>query len=150
MATQTVWNKGKRVWLKDQVRGMTKDLAPNESADLDEVVALRLVTSYPADFALTGKASPTNDELARREQSLRDREANLTKREKALDEREAALNSRENQVNTPDEPAAETPGSEPTKSDLIAEAQALGINADSRWGTKKLAEVIAEKKAAKA
>ena len=95
MATMTVYNKGKRLWLKTQVRGLTKDIAPNDSDEVDEAVARRLVMDYPRDFTLTGKASPSSAELERREQSIRDREANLDKRAKELDEREAALNARE-------------------------------------------------------
>ena len=98
MATMTVYNKGKRLWLKNQVHGLNKDIAPNDSDEVDEAVARRLVMDYPRDFALTGKASPSNAELERREQSIRDREANLDKRAKELDEREAALNAREKET----------------------------------------------------
>lgn len=185
MATMTVWNKGKRLWLKSQVRGLTKDIGVNESAELDEAVARRLVMDYPQDFSLAGRASPSSAELDRREQSIRDREANLDKREAELDEREGKSvekmeipESIEKLVDklsveclvemTTDHPAgfdttkaagiitayfnnAEAPDVQPaTKSDLIAEAKALGINADSRWSVAKLGEAIAEKKASKA
>ena len=107
MATMTVYNKGKRLWLKNQVHGLNKDIAPNDSDEVDEAVARRLVMDYPRDFALTGKAMPSGAELERREQSLRDREANLDKRAKELDEREAAIKARENEPNKKESDASQ-------------------------------------------
>ena len=95
MATMTIFNIGRRTWLKDQVRGLTKDLPPQGNVELDEVAARRLVMDYPGEFSLVGKASPSTADLERREQSLRDREANLKARESALDERESAIKARE-------------------------------------------------------
>lgn len=95
MATMTIFNIGRRTWLKDQVRGLTKDLPPQGNVELDEVAARRLVMDYPGEFSLVGKATPSTADLERREQSIRDRTANLDKREKELDEREAALKVRE-------------------------------------------------------
>jgi hypothetical protein len=146
MATMTLFNVGKRAWKKGQVRGLPADLEPHGNIEMDEVVARRLVMDYPGEFSLAGRATPSSDELARREQSIRDREANLDKRESDLDAREVEIHDREIACEK-DSVGGENLLS--TKSDLIAEARSLGIDADSRWGAKKLAEVIAEKKAAK-
>ena len=44
-------------------------------------------------------------------------------------------------------PVAPAPVSAPTRADLEAEAHALGVKFDGRWGDKRLSDAIAAKKA---
>lgn len=95
MAVISLFNIGKRTWLKGQTKGLALDLAPGESQEIEEVDARRLVMAYPKDFSLVGRAVPSTAELERREQSLKDREANLAQREADLEAREQSLKDRE-------------------------------------------------------
>ena len=95
MAVISLFNIGKRTWMKGQTLGLEKDLGPGESQEIEEVDARRLVMAYPKDFSLVGRAVPSTVELERREQSLKDREANLAQREADLEAREQSLKDRE-------------------------------------------------------
>jgi hypothetical protein len=92
MTSITLYNKGKRVWT-DLVNsaGQTVILNPEGSIEMEEAAGLRMLVDYPREFTSSKIAGPSSEDLARREQSLKDRSANLDAREKALDEREAAL-----------------------------------------------------------
>lgn len=98
MAVISLFNIGKRTWVKGQTRGLVKDLIPGESQEIEEVDARRLVMAYPRDFSLVGRAVPSTVELERREQSIKDREANLDKREADLAEREKTVKKKEDEI----------------------------------------------------
>lgn len=95
MAVISLFNIGKRTWLKGQNKGLLADLGPGDAQEIEEVDARRLVMAYPKDFSLVGRAIPSTAELERREQSLRDREANLAQREADLVAREKAVKEKE-------------------------------------------------------
>ncbi|MGO8695989.1 MAG: hypothetical protein ACLQMF_20185 [Rectinemataceae bacterium] len=102
MSSITLWNKGKRTWRGlDLLAGGKGDLPPGQSLEVDEVLGLRLINSYPKDLASTKTVAPSAVELARQEQSLRDRKKALDEREKALDERESIFKAREAEAETP-------------------------------------------------
>lgn len=113
----TIWNKGKRTWDIKNSEGKIEKVGPQESVQMEEVAGLKLVAQYPRDLTTTGIASPSFDDLKRREQSIRDREANLDAREKALEEREKTVSEREKALDGPSEavaePAAKKPGRTP-------------------------------------
>jgi hypothetical protein len=92
MTSITLYNKGKRTWT-DLVNsaGQTVILNPEGSIEMEEAAGLRMLVDYPREFTSSKIAGPSSEDLARREQSLKDRSANLDAREKALDERDAAL-----------------------------------------------------------
>lgn len=114
MAKITVWNMGKRTWLKGTVRGLEKDLQPNDSAEMEEIDALRFINGYP-EIKQSGPAIPSTAELERREQSIRDRETNLKEKEKRLDEREKALDERETNLKFRENPENFADGPTPEK-----------------------------------
>lgn len=95
MATITVWNKGKREWQLKNADGKLVKIGPQESIEMEEGEGRRYVMGYPRDLSTTGIAGPSQSDLARREQSLKDREKNLAEKEKALEEREKAVKARE-------------------------------------------------------
>lgn len=102
MASITLWNKGKRTWRAlDLPNGGKGDLPPGCSLEVDEVLGLRLINSYPKDLASTHAVAPSAVELARQEQSLRDRKKSMDERERALDEREEILKTREAALDAP-------------------------------------------------
>ena len=92
MTSITLYNKGKRTWT-DLVNsaGDTIRLPPEGSIEMEEAAGLRMLVDYPREFTSSKIAGPSSEDLARREQSIRDREANLDKREKALKEKEDQL-----------------------------------------------------------
>jgi hypothetical protein len=98
MAVISIYNTGKRNWLKGQTRGLIADLGPGGSQEIEEVDAQRLVIAYPKDFSLVGRAVASTAELERREQSIKDREANLKQREADLDTREKAVKEKETEL----------------------------------------------------
>lgn len=66
-------------------------MEPDESIELDEVKALRMLKDYPRDWVEGGRQKGRSaSELSRWEQSLKDREKNLDERERAIEEREKA------------------------------------------------------------
>ena len=96
MTSITLYNKGKRTWT--DLRNSAGEIAmvkPEGSIEMEEAAGLRMLVDYPREFTSSKIAGPSSEDLARREQSLRDREANLTSKEKALEEREALLAERE-------------------------------------------------------
>ena len=92
MTSITLYNKGKREW-NDLINssGEKQVVKPEGSIEMEEAAGLRMLVDYPREFTSSKIAGPSSEDLARREQSLKDRAANLDAREKALDEREAAL-----------------------------------------------------------
>lgn len=98
MAVISLYNIGKRTWMKGQTRGLEKDLGPGDFAEIDEADARRMVMDYPGDFSLVGRAVPSTAELERREQSIKDREANLKKKEEELAEREKSVKAKEEEL----------------------------------------------------
>ena len=93
MTSITLYNKGKRVWDLVNSAGNTVQIKPESSIEMEEAAGLRMLVDYPREFTSSKIAGPSSEDLARREQSLKDRTANLDAREKALDEREAALDA---------------------------------------------------------
>ena len=91
MTSTTLYNKGKRVWTLINAAGAEEQVKPEASIEMEEAAGLRMLVDYPREFTSSKIAGPSSEDLARREQSLKDRSANLDAREKALDEREAAL-----------------------------------------------------------
>lgn len=91
MSAITVWNKGKRTWDITNVEGEKVRLAPNESAEMEEVDGLRLIANYSRDLTTSKTSGPNAADLKRREQSIHDKELHLKEREAALDEREKAI-----------------------------------------------------------
>ena len=106
MNSITLYNKGKRTWT-DLINsaGQTVILKPEGSIEMEEAAGLRMLVDYPRELTSSKIAGPSSEDLARREQSLKDRAANLDAREKALDEREAKLG----QVNAPTNPDGTAP-----------------------------------------
>jgi hypothetical protein len=102
MTSITLYNKGKRTWT-DLVNsaGDTVRLPPEGSIEMEEVAGLKLLVDYPREFTSSKIAGPSSEDLARREQSLRDRIANLDAREAELDEREAVLKALESEATLP-------------------------------------------------
>ena len=96
MTSITLYNKGKRTWT-DLVNsaGDTVRLPPEGSIEMEEVAGLKLLVDYPREFTSSKIAGPSSEDLARREQSLRDRTANLDEREADLDAREKTLKEAE-------------------------------------------------------
>ena len=86
-----LYNKGKRIWTLKNAAGADEQVKPEASIEMEEAAGLRMLVDYPREFTSSKIAGPSSEDLARREQSLKDRSANLDAREKALDEREAAL-----------------------------------------------------------
>lgn len=121
MGSITLWNKGKRTWRDlDLPNGGKGDLPPGHSLEVEEVLGLRLINSYPKDLASTHTVAPSAVELARQEQSLRDRKKAMDEREKTLAAREEALEQREKELaekvaigSGPVEPAHRGPGRPP-------------------------------------
>jgi hypothetical protein len=93
MKSITLYNKGKRIWTLKNAAGADEQVKPESSIEMEEAAGLRVLLDYPREFTSSKIAGPSSEDLARREQSLRDRSANLDAREKALDEREAALDA---------------------------------------------------------
>jgi len=91
----TLYNKGKRVWMLKNAAGHDEEVKPETSIEMEEAAGLRMLVDYPREFTSSKIAGPTSEDLARREQSLRDRSANLDAREIALDSREKTLDERE-------------------------------------------------------
>ena len=106
MKSIVLYNKGKRTWT-DLVNsaGDTVRLPPEGSIEMEEAAGLRMLVDYPRDFTSSKIAGPSSEDLARREQSIRDREANLDKREANLDDREKALKDAETAKRGPGRPA---------------------------------------------
>ena len=106
MTSITLYNKGKREW-NDLINssGEKQVVKPEGSIEMEEAAGLRMLVDFPREFTSSKIAGPSSEDLARREQSLKDRSANLDAREKALDEREEALN----QVNAPTNPDGTVP-----------------------------------------
>lgn len=95
MKSITLYNKSKRIWTLKNAAGADEQVKPETSIEMEEADGLRMLVDYPREFTSSKIAGPSSEDLARREQSLKDRAANLDAREKALDEREAALKIKE-------------------------------------------------------
>ena len=91
MKAITLYNKGKRIWTLKNAADQDQEVKPETSIEMEEAAGLRMILDYPREFTSSKIAGPSSEDLARREQSLKDRAANLDAREKALDELEAAL-----------------------------------------------------------
>jgi len=91
MTSITLYNKGKRVWDLVNSSGATVQVKPEASIEMEEASGLRMLVDYSREFTSSKMAGPSSEDLARREQSLRDRTANLDAREADLDAREKAL-----------------------------------------------------------
>jgi hypothetical protein len=104
MNSMIVYNKGRRTWsgIKNSA-GVAVDFNPETSLEMEEPAALRLLADYPRDFTSSKIAAPSTEDLARREQSVRDKETHLKEKEASLDEREKALKEREAALD-PDKP----------------------------------------------
>jgi hypothetical protein len=100
MSVISLFNIGKRTWLKCQNKGLLADLGPGDAQEIEEIDARRLVMAYPKDFSLVGRAVPSTAEIERREQSLRDRESNLARREADLVAREKAVKEKETEISS--------------------------------------------------
>jgi hypothetical protein len=92
MTSITLYNKGKRVWTLINASGAEEQVKPEASIEMEEAAGLRMLVDYPREFTSSKIAGPSSEDLARREQSLKDRTANLDAREAAIKAREDILN----------------------------------------------------------
>ena len=92
MTSITLYNKGKRTWNDlTNSAGDTVQVKPEGSIEMEEAAGLRMLLDYPREFTSSKIAGPSSEDLARREQSLKDRTANLDAREAKIAEAEKKL-----------------------------------------------------------
>jgi hypothetical protein len=94
MTSITLYNKGKRVWTLKNAAGADEQVKPEGSIEMEEATGLRMLVDYPREFTSSKIAGPSSEDLARREQSLKDRSANLDEREAKIASAEKALESK--------------------------------------------------------